>query len=154
MSGHGSERQERARHLMMAALDGELSSGERAELDRLLETDASLRGEWERLEKVKEVTGAMGYREPPEEIWENYWVSVYNRVERGVGWVLLSLGTLVLLGFGIWHGVMELLAETGLPSFVKVAIFAAALGGVILLLSVAREKWFVRKRDPYKEIQR
>ena len=154
MSGHDPDRDERARHLMMAALDGELSRGERDELDRLVDADASLREEWERLSKVKEVTEAMGYREPPEEIWENYWVSVYNRVERGVGWVLISVGALILAGFGLWHVVMDLLADTGVPGFVKIAIFAAALGGAVLLISVIREKWFMRKTDPYREIPR
>jgi ferric-dicitrate binding protein FerR (iron transport regulator) len=154
VSGHDSERQERARHLMMAALDGELPTGERAELDRLLDEDAALREEWERLSKVKEVTKTMSYREPPEEVWEVFWVSVYNRAERGIGWVLISVGSLVLLGFGIWHGIMALLADTELPVFVKIAIFATALGSLVLLFSVAREKWFVRRRDPYKEIPR
>jgi hypothetical protein len=54
----------------------------------------------------------------------------------------------------LWIGLAELLADTSIPGFVKIAIFVAAMGGVILLLSVAREKWFVRRRDPYKEIQR
>jgi ferric-dicitrate binding protein FerR (iron transport regulator) len=154
VSGQDPERKERARHLMMAALDGELPPGERAELDRLLDKDAALREEWERLSKVKEVTGAMGYREPPEEVWEVFWVSVYNRAERGIGWVLISVGSLVLLGYATWHGIMALLTDTELPAFVKIAIFATVLGGLILLFSVAREKWFVRRRDPYKEIQR
>jgi hypothetical protein len=64
------------------------------------------------------------------------------------------VGSLVLLGYATWHGIMALLADTELPAFVKIAIFATALGSLILLFSVAREKWFVRRRDPYKEIQR
>jgi ferric-dicitrate binding protein FerR (iron transport regulator) len=139
---------------MMAALDGELGPEDRAELDRLLAADASLREEWERLEQVKEVTRAMGYTEPPDEVWETYWVSVYNRAERGVGWILATLGLLVIAGYGIWQGVVALLADTGLPGFFKVAVFVAAFGGLILLLSVVREKLFTRRRDPYREIQR
>lgn len=154
MSGHDPDQHERARHLMMAALDSELGPEDRAELDRLLAADASLREEWERLGKVKEVTKAMGYTEPPEEVWGTYWVSVYNRVERGVGWILATLGLLVVVGYGIWQGVVELLADTGLPGFFKVALFVAAFGGLILLLSVVREKLFTRRRDPYREIQR
>jgi hypothetical protein len=34
------------------------------------------------------------------------------------------------------------------------AIYAALLGLAVLLLSVIREKLFVRRSDPYKEIQR
>lgn len=154
MSGHDPDRHERARHLMMAALDHELGSEDRAELDRLLAADASLREEWERLGRVKEVTKTMGYTEPPEEVWGTYWVSVYNRVERGVGWILATLGALVVGGYGIWEAVTALLEETGLPGFVKIAIFVAAFGSLILLLSVAREKLFTRKHDPYREVQR
>jgi len=154
VNGHDPDRHERARHLMMAALDGELGPEDRAELESLLSADPSLHEEWERLGKVKEVTGTMGYTEPPEEVWETYWVSVYNRVERGAGWILLSLGALVVAGYGLWKGLTDLLADTGLPAFVKIAIFVAALGGLILLLSVAREKLFTRVRDPYREVKR
>jgi len=145
---------ERARHLMMAALDDEQSAEERTELDGLLASDAALSAEWQRLSKVKEVTAAMTYREPPEEVWSDYWVSVYNRAERGLGWVLFCASCLVLIGYGIWKSVGALLADSSIPWFLKLAIFGAALGGAILAFSVFREKFFVRKKDPYKEIQR
>jgi ferric-dicitrate binding protein FerR (iron transport regulator) len=149
-----TERLERARRLMMAALDDELAGGEREELDRLLAEDAELRQEWERLNKVKEVTATMDLRSPPEEIWDRYFGSVYNRLERGVAWILVSLGAIVLAGYGMWELLTEMLADTGLPGFVKIAVFAVLLGGVILLVSVIRERLFVRRKDPYKEIDR
>ena len=91
MTANHEEHPERARALMMAALDGELSSVEQAELDRLLSTDETLRKEWDRLKTVKEVTGTMTFRQPPEEVWDRYWVSVYNQAERGLGWLLFSV---------------------------------------------------------------
>jgi len=139
---------------MMAELDGELSTQQREEFDRLLAGDETLRNEWDKLRQVKEVTDTMGYREPPEEIWEGYWSSVYNRFERGVGWILASVGGLLVGGWGIWKGVHELLMDTGLPAFFKFGLFAMLFGGLILLFSVVREKWFTHVRDPYKEIQR
>jgi len=145
---------ERARHLMMARLDGELSEPERAELDRLLAGDAELRDEWKRLAEVKEVTGAMTYQEPSAETWEHYWVSIYNRLERGVGWVLVSLGVTVLVAYGVWHAVLNLLADTHVPGFIKVGIFATALGAILLLVSVIREKLFTRRGERYDEVER
>ena len=139
---------------MMASLDGELSTGEQAELERMLESDAVLRVEWTRLQRVKEVTASMSYREPPEEIWDDYWTSRYNRLERGLGWVLFWFGVLVLTGWGTWVGVHELLADSEIPTFFKTAIFAMVMGGIVLTMSVVREKWFTHRRDPYKEIQR
>ena len=149
-----SEQHERARHLMMAALDEELTTAERAELDRLLSADSELRDEWERMRKVKEVTGTMRYRKPAEEVWDTYWVSVYNRTERGLGWILLSVGLLVLYGYGSWQWINALLSDESIPGFVRFALFAVMFGGAILLVSVIREKWFTGRKDPYKEVQR
>jgi hypothetical protein len=139
---------------MMAALDNELSETERQELDRLLEADAGLRDEWARLRRVKEVTNDMAYRKPPEEVWERYWESVYNQLERGVGWILVSIGAIVLAGYGLWEFVASLLEDTSAPWFLKLALFSLLIGGAILLFSVIREKLFTRGRDPYREVQR
>jgi ferric-dicitrate binding protein FerR (iron transport regulator) len=148
------EHSEHAHALMMAALDNELTAAERAEFETMLAADASLKQEWERLKAVKEVTGTMALREPPEEIWETYWVSVYNRAERSIAWLFLSLGLIVLFAWAGWHAVGAVLADTEMPLLIKISIFAAALGGGVLLFSVIREKWFARKNDPYKEVLR
>lgn len=154
MSTEKTERLERARQLMMAALDDELAGGEQEELDRLLADDPELRGEWDRLHEVKEVTNTMSLRRPPEETWEQYFESVYNRLERGFAWILISIGAIVLTGWALWIGLEELWGATDLPMYVKIAVYAMLLGLAVLLVSVIREKWFVRKTDPYKEIQR
>ena len=154
MNGRDDERHERAHRLMMGALDGELSAGERTELDRLLAADEALREEWERMQTVKEVTYTMTFRTPPDDVWDDYWTSVYNRTERGLGWLLLSAGLVVLFGWVSWHWVELLLADSGLPGFVKIAIFAVVFGGGILFVSVLREKLFTRRHDPYREVQR
>ena len=145
---------ERARHLMMAALDEELSSTERIEFDRLLVSDPEVRAEWDQLRKVKEVTHTMSYREPPEEVWDAYWTSTYNRLERGFGWILVTVAALVLFGYGAWNWIEAILADSGLPGFVKIALFAFVLGGAVLFVSVIREKLLLRRRDPYREVQR
>ena len=154
MSPDRKERLERARQLMMAALDDELAAGERRELDGLLAELPELRSEWERLHEVKEVTGTMILRRPPEETWELYFESVYNRAERGFAWILLSLGTIVVTAWALWIGLEELWGAADLPIYVKIGIYAILLGSAVLLLSVIREKLFVRRTDPYKEIQR
>ena len=145
---------DRVHQLMMGALDGELSPAERSELDRLLAADSSLQEEWQRLQKVKEVTHTMALRTPPEEVWDTYWSSVYARVERGIGWILLSLGAIVLISYGLWSAAKQLLADTSIPPFIKAAVFVLTVGMVILFVSIVREKWFVYRSDPYKDIQR
>jgi hypothetical protein len=146
--------EERARRLIMAELDGELLAGERGELERLLEEHPALRGERDRLQQVKEVTDSMGLRRAPEEVWSDYWASVYSRFERGFGWILVSLGAIVLLSYGAWEVVSQMLEDTILPSFVKYAFLALFIGAVVLLVSVLREKVFVGRRQRYKDVER
>ncbi len=145
---------ERAHQLMMRALDGELGEADQAELQRLLRADPSLQIEWKRLNRLKEVTSTMALRSPPEEVWETYWTAIYPQLERGVGWVLLSLGAIVSLSYGLWKFAEELMADATVPTFVKWAILAAIVGGAVLFVSVIREKWFVYRSDPYKDVQR
>ncbi|UCC81987.1 MAG: hypothetical protein JSW46_13395 [Gemmatimonadota bacterium] len=146
--------EERARRLIMASLDGELSGGERGELERLLDAHPTLRAEWARFQRVKEVTETMALRPAPEEVWSDYWASVYSRLERGIGWILFSLGAIVLLSYGAWAGVKELIADATIPWFVKVSLLALTVGAVVLLVSVVREKVFVARRQRYKDVER
>jgi ferric-dicitrate binding protein FerR (iron transport regulator) len=148
------ERRERANHLLMAALDDELSPAEQVEWDRMLGNDPSLRAEWRRLNEVQEVTKTMGYREPPEEVWDTYWDTDYKRFERGAGWILVSIGAAVLFGYGLWRWVERLFVDNDLPFAIRLSMLALLIGGLILLLSVLREKLFTRRHDAYKEIQR
>lgn len=146
--------EERARRLIMASIDGELTGDERVELERLLDEQPALHAEWARFQRVKEVTGSMALRPAPEEVWRDYWASVYSRVERGIGWILFSLGAIVLLSYGAWTGVRELIADATMPWFVKGSLLALTVGAVVLLVSVVREKVFVGRRQRYKDVER
>jgi hypothetical protein len=154
VTGVNGDTAERLRHLMMAALDGEIEDREREELEQHLTADPALRTEWERMERLKEVTSEMEYQAPSNEIWSHYWSSVYSRLERGIGWVLLSIGAVVLISYGGWKIVESLITTTDLPWIIRGAMLAMLAGFVILTVSVVREKLFMRKRNPYKDVVR
>ncbi len=145
---------ERARRLMMAELDGELAAGELAELERLVAGDPVLEKERKRFQRLKEVTDSMALKPAPEEIWDDYWTSVYSRVERGIGWIFVSIGAIILLAYGIWVGVEQLLADAALPWYVKTALLALLFGMVVLLVSVVREKVIIGGQQRYKDVER
>ena len=154
MSGQHEDLQ-RPQFLMMAALDGEIAEHERRELEQILKGDAVLRREWAQLERVKEVTSTMAMSEPPEEVWDDYWrEGVYKRIERGIGWILVTVASLVLVGFGLWQLTATLLADSDVPGFVRIALFSLFMGGAVLLASVIREKLFMRSKDPYLKVKR
>ncbi len=153
MSKTRDEPLDRFHELAMKALDDELTAEERLEFEKYLENPELLR-EWQAFSKLREVTKTMKLKNPPEEVWDNYWLRVYNRLERGLAWVLFSIGAVVLIVYTLYQAVEDILQDAQLPLVVKVGILSLMIGGVILLVSVVREKFFVRKRDPYKEVQR
>lgn len=140
---------ERARALMMAHLDGELEPDGRLELDRLLEADPALAAELTRLTRVKEVTSMVALRTPSEEVWDGYWKGTYRRAERGLGWLLVVAGALVLSAWGLWHMVGSLWADNDTPVAIRLAVVAVMLGTLVLLFSVVRERLFTKRHDPY-----
>lgn len=146
---------ERVHALMMAAVDGEITPAGRQELQEALRRSPELEGEWRRFERLKEVTATMTLQHPPEEMWDRYWTSTYARAERGLAWILLSAGAVVLGGYWLWHMAGALLEDTGGPLVIRLALVAVALGALILVISVVREKLFTSRRDSYqKEIIR
>ncbi len=140
--------------LVMGKVDGELSPEEENELAAILEADDEINSELRRMEKIKTVTGAVTLKPPPDQIWEDYMNSVYQKVERGVGWILLSLGAIVILSYGFWNGIKGLIETSAVPLFLKGAILAALVGAAVITVSVVREKVFMKTKDPYREIQR
>ncbi|MGD8496420.1 MAG: hypothetical protein PVF05_09545 [Gemmatimonadales bacterium] len=142
------------RELLMRALDGELDAGDRSAFETRMANDPELREEWRRLSRAREATMALKLRTPPEEVWDGYWTSVYSRAERGVGWILLSLGAIVVGSWAVWNWVGALLTDTTTPLAVRYGTLAMFVGVVILAVSVARHRINVLKSDPYKDIER
>ncbi|WP_419949825.1 hypothetical protein [Candidatus Palauibacter sp.] len=146
--------EERVRHLMMAEVDREISGKGRLELESALEADPDLRNELETFQRLKEVTDTMTPLKPPGETWDSYWEHVYRRLERGIGWVLVSLGTITVGTWGLWTLVKEVIQDSTMPVYIRWGVLALLAGGVILFVSVVRERLFMQKSDPYKDVVR
>jgi len=146
---------ERFQRLLMAAIDGELDDQSRLQFEHFVQHYPECQAEWRKYAKLKEVTQTMQFKNPPPEVWENYWRSVYNRLERSLGWILLSLGAVILLTYGGFKAIEALLADTEIELVMKIAILAVIAGAAVLLVSVLREKLFTARTDKYqKEIER
>ena len=152
--GNGMPPEERVRQLMMAEVDREISGKGRLELESALEDDPDLRDELETFQRLKEVTDTMTPLKPPGETWDSYWEHVYRRLERGIGWVLVSLGTITVGTWGLWTLVKEVIQDTTMPVYIRWGVLALLAGGVILFVSVVRERLFLQKSDPYKDVVR
>lgn len=145
---------ERFIYLNEKYLDSDITAEEKSELENLLASDSELKKEFNEQVRIKGVLTKMKLKNPSVEIWDSYWLGVYNKLERGLAWILVSLGAIILISFGTYEAVSEMLQDTSTPAAVKIGVTALLVGGLILLFSVIREKLFTYKRDKYKEIQR
>lgn len=145
---------ERTIYLIEKYLSGELNEKERKEFELLTETNPELKKEVNEQLRVKEVLRNMKMKNPEKEVWDSYWISVYNKVERGIAWIAISIGAIILLSYSAIVAIQNLLSDNTLPSIVKYGIFVLVSGFVILSVSLVREKIFKQKHDKYKEIQR
>ncbi len=145
---------DRYKVLMMKQLDGEISPGEARELAEMLSENPALQSEYNMLKTAKEKAQAMKSHHLPELAWEDYWGKLYNRMERGIAWILVSIGAILVLGYALWEFLSQLTADSTLPVALRFGIFALFFGALILIFSVFREKILLRKHDKYKEIQR
>ena len=140
------------RELLAGYIDGELSEDERQAFEVELARDPKLAAELEEFQKLKEVTGMVRYADLPDEVWEGYWQSLYRKLERGIGWILLSLGAIILIGFGLYEGLSNLYLDPDVPLWLKIGVTAVGGGVTFLLVSYARERLFAYKRDRYNEV--
>ena len=140
--------------LMMGAIDEELSPNEKTEFEKLLDSNIEFQKEFDQYKKLKEVTTEMRFSSPPIEMWDGYWLKIYNRLERGIGWLLFSIGSIILLTYGGFKLVEVLLMDSHISWIFKAGVLFIMGGLAVLLVSVIRERWFTYKRDPYKEIVR
>lgn len=145
---------EREEELLAKAIEGALTQEEQEEWAELLLANPALQQELQEHTHIKEVTMGFNFKRPPEETWDRYWAGVYARLERGLAWVLVSIGAAVVLAYAGYQAVVEVMSDATLPPVVKLAAAALLLGLAILFVSVLREKWFTHRSDKYREVIR
>lgn len=145
---------ERFRLMLMKAVDAELSAEEQSEFDRFIGDHSEYKSEWEEFKKLNKLTGGIHMKLPEQEKWDQYWTSIYNRLERRIGWILLSAGLIILLSTGGFYAIRGFLLNPDIPILEKLGLSAFFLGSAVLIVSVLREKLTLRKTDKYKDIVR
>ena len=145
---------EEIRPYLMAYLDGEIEHKKKLEIEGHLSECESCRREYQSFVKLKEVTDKMKLADLSDQLWAGYWKGIYRRIERGAGWIFLSIGAIILLSFGAYQFFKELLADPNISLLVKIGVSACALGAIILLVSIIRARLFLFKHERYREVER
>ncbi len=145
---------EHLREMLAGYVDDELSDEQKKAFEKELANNAELRAELEKFRKLKEVTGMVQYADLPLAVWESYWSSLYRKLERGIGWILFSVGAVILLLFGLYVGLRDLYIDPSVSLWVKIGVTGVGAGLIILLVSFVRERLFAYRRERYREVIR
>lgn len=145
---------EEARFLMMGYLDGELNEEQKQDFLKHLQECPDCQAEWQSFNQLKEDTKEMKFRALPEMYWDDYWQHVYNRIERGIGWIFFSLGAIIVLAFAGYELLRDFFLNSTEPLILRIGVGIFLLGFIIILVSVLREKLMVRKYDKYRRVVR
>ena len=145
---------EHLREMLAGYVDDELSDEQKKAFEKELANNAELRAELDKFRKLKEVTGMVQYADLPLAVWESYWSSLYRKLERGIGWILFSVGAVILLFFGLYVGLRDLYIDPNVSLWVKIGVTGVGAGLIILLVSFVRERLFAYRRERYREVIR
>ncbi len=85
---------------------------------------------------------------------DRFWLGVYARLERGIGWTILSASAALLLGYAGWHFVTEFLQDAGVPVLARVGVAGVVVGLLILMLGLIRERIRAFRHDPFRRVRR
>ena len=140
--------------LVMGYLDGELTEVESHRVEEHLKECTSCAAELEEFRRLKAVTRNMRVTMPDQKQWELYWSNVYNRIERRIGWILVSLGAILLASYGLYYMIHTFLLAGEIPIVVRVGIIALVIGFCTLVVSALRERIVLSKSDKYERIKR
>jgi predicted anti-sigma-YlaC factor YlaD len=140
--------------LLAGYMDGELTREENERFKKHLSHCTDCREDLLQLGELKEVTDHMKHEHLPDAFWDQYWLGVYNRMERGLAWVLLSIGGAILVGFGMWQLVTHLFLDADVPLLLRFGVGITIAGSAVLFVSLIRERMRMWRHDLYKEVQR
>ena len=142
------------KNLMMGYLDDELSAEQKKMLEEHLAVCSQCSQELKDFERLKDITDGVTLAEPEDRIWQQYWDNVYNRLERGIGWILFSLSAVLLIIYAGFKAIEEVIKDPTIGIILKAALLALIAGAAILFVSVARERLYFFKRERYKDVRR
>jgi len=140
--------------MMMGYLDNELNDEQKRRFEEHLKGCPECTEELKEFRKLKAITDEVTLVEPEDKLWNDYWGGIYNRIERSIGWIIFSIAAILLIIYGGFRAIEEILEDPTVELIFKVGLLALLIGLAILFVSVLRERIFFWKKDRYKDVRR
>ena len=140
----------RTEEMICRVVDGCASQAEDSEVEVMAERDPEVR---EALAQHREAVSSLrsvGLRELDDDVADQFSRGVYNRLERGVGWVLVVVGVALVTGYALY----EFLTEPDIHTVYRLGIAGLLVGFGLLISRVLRMRLRLRKQDKYAEVIR
>ncbi len=96
----------------------------------------------------------MALVEPEDRLWQTYWDNIYNRLERGAGWIVFSVAAILLIIYGGFKLIEQIVRDPTVGVLLKAGLLTLMAGLAILFVSVLRERVFFWHRDRYRNVRR
>ncbi len=140
--------------IMMGYLDNELNNEQRRQFQEHLTGCSECKDELKEFRKLKAITDEVTLAEPEDKIWQDYWSGVYNRIERSLGWIIFSVSAILLVIYGGFKLIEEIITDATVGILLKAGLLALIAGLAILLVSVFRERLHFWQKDRYRNVRR
>ena len=140
--------------LMMGYLDEELTAEQKRRFEEHLAVCKQCSAQLQEFRQLKAITDQVTLVEPEDRLWQQYWDGIYNRIERGIGWIIFSVAAILLTIYGGFKAIEALIKDPAVETTLKIALLALLVGLAILFVSVLRERIFFWSKDRYKDVRR
>jgi len=140
--------------LMMGYLDEELTAEQKHRFEEHLAACKQCAAQLQEFRQLKAITDQVTLVEPEDRLWQQYWDGIYNRIERGIGWIMFSVAAILLIIYGGFKAIEALIKDPAVETTLKIAMLALLVGLAILFVSVVRERIFFWSKDRYKDVRR
>jgi predicted anti-sigma-YlaC factor YlaD len=140
--------------MMMGYLDNELDEEQKKRFEEHLKGCPECKKELQEFKNLKAITDEVTLVEPEDKLWTDYWSGVYNRIERGTGWIIFSIAAIILIVFGGFKAIESIIVDPKIECTLKIGLLLLIIGLAVLLVSVLRERLYFWKKDRYKDVRR
>lgn len=86
------------------------------------------------------------------EYFDKYWNTFFNKIERVISWLIFICGIVLLITYWLYSLMEKILIDEAMPLIFRIGLFATIFGFILLLFSIAKEKFIVNKHDKYRGI--
>ncbi len=140
----------RAEELICKFADGCATPEERQELEAMAAQDPSIADELQEQQEAVNAIRSVGLRELEDGLREQFWSGIYNRFEQRVGWVLITVGLVMVTAYGIY----EILTNPSIQTWYRLGLAGVIIGFGLLISGILRSRLKLRRYDRYKEVIR